>query len=180
MSTSDNSPQLAFLGNPVEICITTPNYKKTLEGLWQLGIGPWRVYTFSPSNTTNQTYHGKPSQFTMRVCFAQLSPSVVYEVIQPISGPSIFQDWLDKHNNEAGIHHIAYDLKGVKWEDRVRQFEQRGFEMSQGGSWMGKNQFAFFETEAATGTCFETYEFPEDWVDPEPEEWFPGPPKGTT
>ena len=43
----------------------------------------------------------------------------------------------------------------------------------QAGEWMGRNRFAFFGTEGKTGTCFETYEFPEDWVDPEPEEWFP-------
>lgn len=38
---------------------------------------------------------------------------------------------------------------------------------------MGQNHFAFFETEDATTTCFETYEFPPDWDYPEPEAWFP-------
>lgn len=38
---------------------------------------------------------------------------------------------------------------------------------------MGKNHFAFFETEMETTTCFETIEFPSDWTFPEPDEWFP-------
>jgi methylmalonyl-CoA/ethylmalonyl-CoA epimerase len=38
---------------------------------------------------------------------------------------------------------------------------------------MGKNHFAFFETESETGTCFETYEFPGDWEYLDSEEWFP-------
>src|SRR4051812_49292400 len=98
MASIESSKQ-SFLGNPVEICIVTSDYKKTIAGLWQTGIGPWRCYTFTPSNTTNQTFRGQASAFTIRVCFAELSPTMVYEVIQPISGLSIFQEWLDKHNN---------------------------------------------------------------------------------
>jgi len=170
-------PAPSFLGNAMEICIATPDYKKTISGLWALGIGPWRCYTFSPSTTTNQTYRGTSVPFVLRVCFANLTPTMVYEVIQPISGPNIFQEWLDKHNGEPGIHHIAYDMNGIPFQERVEKMRERGFEVSQGGSWMGRNHFAFFETEGLTGTCFETYEFPGDWVDPEPEEWFPEKPK---
>jgi len=90
-------PELSFLGNPIEICLVTKDYSRTIKGLSQLGIGPWRVYTFTPENTTNQTYRGKPSAFTMRVCFAELSPTMVYEVIQPVSSETIFQEFLDQH-----------------------------------------------------------------------------------
>jgi hypothetical protein len=130
------------------------------------------VYTFSPENTTEQTHQGKPSAFTMRVCFAALSPTMTYEVIQPISGPSIFQDWLDQHGNQSGIHHIAYDVNNLPWEQRMKEFEKRGFEVVQSGNFKG-NRFAFFGTEKDTGTCFETYEFPPEWVEPESEEWWP-------
>jgi hypothetical protein len=41
---------------------------------------------------------------------------------------------------------------------------------------MDANAFAFFDTEKATGTVFETYSIPEGFVWPEPEEWYPGPP----
>jgi methylmalonyl-CoA/ethylmalonyl-CoA epimerase len=86
-----------FLGSPIEICLVTKDFRRTITGLSQLGIGPWRIYTFTPENTTDQTYRGKSSPFTMRVCFADLSPTMVYEVIQPISGPNIFQEFLDQH-----------------------------------------------------------------------------------
>jgi len=55
----------SFLGKAVEIAIVTGDHKRTMEGLCRLGIGPWRIYTFSPENTTNQTYHGKPSPYTL-------------------------------------------------------------------------------------------------------------------
>ncbi|EKG19295.1 hypothetical protein MPH_03158 [Macrophomina phaseolina MS6] len=170
-NASSTANTATFLGNPMEICLVTRDYKRTISGLHALGVGPWRCYTFSPANTTNQTYRGQSSAFTLRVCFAELSPTMVYEVIQPVSGPNIFQEYLDAHGE--GVHHIAYDMNGIPFEERVKKFEERGFVMSQGGSWMGKNHFAFFETEERTGTCFETYEFPADWDYPEPEEWFP-------
>lgn len=178
-----------FLGKPIEICVVTADHKRTISSLYALGIGPWRIYKFSPTNTSNQTYNGASSEFTMIVCFAEFSsgstsdetnngsPSnMVYEVIQPVSGPSIFQDFLDAHGE--GVHHIAYDCNDIPFEERLREFEARGFKMVQGGSWMHRNHFAFFtETEDRTGTCFETYEFPDDWEYPEPEEWFPEQPK---
>jgi hypothetical protein len=84
---------------------------------------------------------------------------MVYEVIQPVSGPSVFEEWLDKHNDTLGIHHIAYDMNGIPFVDRIKEFEKRGFTMSQDGSWMSKNHFAFFETEDVTGTCLRRMSF---------------------
>lgn len=91
-------------------------------------------------------------------------------MIQPVAGPSIFQEFLEQHGE--GLHHIAYDCNNVPMEERVQEFKKRGFELAQGGSWMGDNHFGFFESEE-TGTCFETIEFASDWEYPEPDEWFP-------
>ncbi|KAJ9494538.1 hypothetical protein LTR99_003522 [Exophiala xenobiotica] len=156
-----------FLGNVIEICIVTRDHKRTIEGLLRLGIGPWKTYTFQPSNTTNQTYRGKPAEFTIKVCFAQ-AQNVVWELMQPVSGPSIFQEFLDKHGE--GIHHVAHDCNNIPWEERLAGFQARGFELVQSGSWQGRNHFAFFETEHATTTTFETYQFPDDWEDPVADE----------
>ena len=160
-----------FLGNVVEIAIVTRNHKHTMEGLCRLGIGPWQVHTFRPENTANQTYRGKPSAFTMKVCFAKVG-TLIWEIIEPVSGPTIFEDFLSAHGE--GIHHIACDCNNIPFEERIAGFQQRGFQLLQSGSWMGKNHFAFFDTDHATTTCLETYVFPEDWVYPEPDEWYPG------
>lgn len=160
----------AFLGKVVEIAIVTRDAQRTMRGLWLAGIGPWRVHTFTPDNTTNQTYRGEPSPFAMRVCFAQVG-DLVWELIQPLSGRTIFAEYLEAHGE--GIHHVAFDCNGMPFADRISEFERRGFRLSQGGSWMGTNHFAFFETEAATSTCLETYEFPDGWTYPEPEAWYP-------
>ena len=57
-------------------------------------------------------------------------------------------------------------------EERVQEFKKRGFELPPGGSWMGINHFALFESEE-TGNCFETTRFASDWEWPKPDEWFP-------
>ncbi|MBC8129896.1 MAG: VOC family protein [Rhizobiaceae bacterium] len=159
-----------FLGNAVEIALVTRDARRTIAGLWALGIGPWRIYTFDPTNTTNQTYRGRPSPFVMKVCFAAVG-QMIWEVIEPISGDTIFSEFLDSHGE--GLHHIAYDCNGSPFEERVAEFERRGFSMIQGGSWMGQNHFAFFGTEESTSMVFETYFFPDDWVYPEPEGLYP-------
>ena len=113
---------------------------------------------------------GKPASFVLDVCFAE-GDHIVWELISPKQGPTIFQEFLDKHGE--GIHHIAFDCNNMPFQERVEEFQRRGFAFDQGGSWMGKNHFAFFSTEADTSTCFETYEFPSDWDYPEPIAWYP-------
>ena len=159
-----------FLGKVVEIAIVTRDHQRTMEGLWRLGIGPWQVHTFSPENTTNQTYRGKPSPFVMKVCFAQVG-EMIWELMEPISGETIFAEFLERHGE--GIHHVAFDCNGVPFADRIAEFERRGFRLVQSGSWMGENHFAFFETESAVTTYFETYSFPDGWEYPPAEAWYP-------
>ena len=113
-----------FLGKAVEIALVARDARRTIAGLWSLGIGPWRIYTFDPTNTTDQTYRGRPSPFVMKVCFAAVG-DMMWEVIEPISGDTIFSEFLDSHGD--GIHHVAYDCNGSPFEERVAEFERRGF-----------------------------------------------------
>lgn len=166
----------SFLGRLQEICFVTADYRRTMEGLVRLGIGPWRVHTFDSSTVSERTYRGAPADFGIKVCFAAVGELAV-EIMQPLFGPSIFQEHLDLHGE--GIHHVAFDAQGRPWEERLGAFAQRGFPVSQSGRFAGQNTFAFFDTEEVTGTTFETYDIPPGFVWPEPEEWFPGPPPET-
>lgn len=170
---TDDRMTNAFLGNVVELAIVTGDHRKTMEGMVRLGIGPWRVYTFSPATVTEQTYRGEPAAFTVKVCFATCG-NIIWELMEPLSGPTIFQEFLERHGD--GLQHVAYDCNDAPWEERIEELERRGFACIQSGKWMGRNPFAFFETSEATGAVFETYSFPPDWTYPEPEEWYPAPP----
>jgi hypothetical protein len=163
----------SFLGRVVEIGIVTADCRRTMEGLVRLGIGPWRIYTFTPDDVQEQTFRGAPAAFTLRVCFAE-ADGVIWELMEPVDGPTVMQEFLDRHGE--GIHHLAFDCEDRPWEDRLGRFAAEGFALAQSGAWRSANRFAFFDTEAATTTTLETYVFPDDWEYPEPDAWFPGPP----
>lgn len=169
----ENTMSNGFLGNLVEVCIVTRDHRRTMEGLVRLGIGPWRVHTFTPENVTQQTYGGGPAEFSLKVCFAE-GKNVIWEIMEPLGGPSIVEDFLKEHGE--GIHHLAFDCENVPLERRIAAFAERGFPLTQSGRWLDQNAFAFFGTEGAASAVFETYVFPEGFEYPEPEEWFPAPP----
>lgn len=160
----------AFLGNVVKIAIVTRDHKRTMDGLLKVGIGPWRVYTFSPENTKNQTYHGEPTEFVLKVCFAK-SGNMVWELMEAVSGPTIFADFLEKHGE--GTHHVAYDCNNTPFEESITELKRCGFKRVQSENCLEVNHFAFFGSEADITTVFETYAFPSDWDYPEPEAWYP-------
>lgn len=163
----------SFLGKLIEVCFVTADHRRTMEGLVRMGIGPWRVYTFDSTTVTDRTYHGEAADFAIKVCFADVG-DMAFEIMQPLYGPSIFQEFLDKHGE--GIQHIAFDCDEQPWEQRIAHFTERGFPLVQSGKFMDANAFAFFDTEEATGTVFETYSIPPGFVWPEPQEWYPAPP----
>ncbi len=56
----------------------------------------------------DSTYYGEPCDGESLVSIAY-SGGTFIELIQPLSGRSIFQDYLDK-NPAGGVHHIAYSV----------------------------------------------------------------------
>lgn len=171
--TGDVTLSNSFLGETVQVCIVTKDYRRTMEGMVQAGIGPWRVFTFGPHNCKDLTLRGKPASFTMKLCMA-FSGTMFWEIVQPVEGDNIYTDFLDRHGE--GIHHVAFGCDGVPWAERVAGFEKNGFQCIQSGIWEDVVPWAYFGTEQATGTIFEIYDIPEGFVIPEPEEWYPAPP----
>jgi hypothetical protein len=162
-----------FLGGAIEIRIATRVYRKTMEGLVQLGIGPWRVYTFTPDTVSEQTYRSEPASFSIKVSFAQQPNGIIWETMQPLEGPSNFEELVQRRNKStACMHHfhIEFDCNHKQWEDRIADFESRRFSLIRSEKRMG---FPFFDTEAATGG---TKYFPPGFEYPEPKEWNPEPP----
>lgn len=163
----------SFLTETVQVCIVTRDHRRTMEGMVGLGIGPWRIYTFGPETCTDLTLHGKPASFSMRLCMAWTG-SMFWEIVEPLEGPSIYKDFLERHGE--GIHHTAVASGTMPWKARIEAFQERGFECIQSGIWLGRVPWAYFGTEKATGTIFEIFDIPEGFEMPEPEAWYPAAP----
>lgn len=165
----------SFLGDLVQVCAVTRDHRRTLEGMVRLGIGPWTIRTFDASNLTETSYRGAPAAFAMKVCLAN-SRNMNWEVIEPLAGPSIYEDFLSAQGE--GIQHLGFNCAGIEYEQRIRELTRRGYEPVQTGVYMGRVRFHYFGTAADLGTVVEVYSVPSGFVFPEPEAWYPAPPPG--
>jgi len=73
------------------------------------------------------TYYGKPSKASSLVSIAY-NAGTFLELIEPVSGPSIFQDYLDK-NPGGGVHHIAYTTPAADLNQFISEMMTKGFDV---------------------------------------------------
>ncbi len=108
------------------------------------------VTNFSPTVTTrlkdyDGTYYGEPSDAENFVTMAY-SGGTFIELIQPISGKSIFKDYIDD-NPTGGVQHIAYGTPISNLDKVILEFENKGY-----------NVVSSFDTPIAKIVFFDTRE----------------------
>ncbi len=98
------------------------------------------------------TYYGEPSDAESLVSIAY-SGGTFIELIQPISGNSIFQDYLDK-NPAGGVQHVAYSIPVVNLKKVISEFNDNGFPVI---SWFNTPiaEIVFFDTCKEIGVMTE-------------------------
>jgi catechol 2,3-dioxygenase-like lactoylglutathione lyase family enzyme len=136
-----------------------------------LGIGPWNVYTIGAPALTGMTYRGEPADFVIRHALA-FSGEVMLELVQPIGGPSIWQEYLDARG--PSLHHIAFYVDD--FDAASAEMASRGWIGVQTGVGFGKSRdgvFTYYEHPLATGIIAEVVKPPTERFAPE---WtYPGP-----
>jgi methylmalonyl-CoA/ethylmalonyl-CoA epimerase len=133
------------------------------------GIGPWDVYTFSPDWISGMTFRGKEQPYTMKLALTQVG-DVMYELIEPVDGPSSYEEFLNEHGE--GLHHLGYFVDDI--DVAIEEMESKGYPLLQSGRGMGTRNdggYAYFETGGALGCIVEAIEMPEEM--PPPERTFP-------
>jgi methylmalonyl-CoA/ethylmalonyl-CoA epimerase len=121
--------------------------------LW--GIRDWTIVENGPDNMHGLHYMGEPTDFSMRLALTGADPQL--ELLQPLKGPSILADWLDRHGE--GLHHMGVDVKSV--DETIAQMAQVGITCVQHGYGFGADgsgAFAYFDTEAVLGCLIEAIE----------------------
>jgi methylmalonyl-CoA/ethylmalonyl-CoA epimerase len=88
--------QIAVVVRDIEAALKT--YTETL------GWGPWSVFDYKPPLLHDTQVKGVPVEFRMIGAEASVD-GLGFELIQPVSGPSIYQEFLDAHGE--GVQHIA-------------------------------------------------------------------------
>jgi len=166
-----------FVSEIVQIGIVTKDFRRAIAGFLKLGIGPWQIHKLGPETVSNMTYRGALSPHVMTICLASTG-SMEWEIIQPIVGPTIYDEFLAKHGE--GIHHVALKCGEIPWSEKVACLEAQGFRTIQSGCWLNVMSYAYFESEVAPGMTFEIWDECCDFVPPEPDEWWPARPQIAT
>jgi methylmalonyl-CoA/ethylmalonyl-CoA epimerase len=122
-----------------------------------LGNGPWRVYEFGPHMMGRYEVYGEPADARTLVALNDTKPQI--ELLQPLSGTSIYKDWLDQRGE--GLHHVGAVVESV--DAAVAAAETDGIEVLSYGEGFGSDgsgRFAYLDTQPRLGMIFEVIEPP--------------------
>ncbi len=89
----------------------------------------------------------------MRIAIAKLSPTVEFELIQPLSGETIYDEFLEARGE--GIHHLGFFVQDIR--ARVEAMQQMGIAVLQSGQRPG-GKWAYMDTEPLAGMIIEWIE----------------------
>jgi methylmalonyl-CoA/ethylmalonyl-CoA epimerase len=141
--------QVAYLVPDLEMAIADWNAV--------LGARKWHSWRYSPRTLPRMGFRGEPGRFEMRIALSAQAPQV--ELIQPVSGPSIYHEWIDRRG--YGPHHIGRFVGNI--ETTVEELRALGAEPVQWGAGYGVNGdggFAYYEFGPDGETVVELIEPP--------------------
>ena len=138
----------------------------------RLGIGPWWVTLYAPPRLTDMRIRGEAIPYSFKAA-AALTGHTWWELIEPVDGPSIYEEFLAEHGQ--GLHHVLVEHEGIDFEGAIATFTERGCPPLMEGR-MGEVRFAYVETEGPLKTVMEVVYRPPGFVRPEPDYWYPAPP----
>ena len=100
---------------------------------------------------TEGTYLGRAGDWVIHLYLGYAGDTQI-ELIQPVSGSSIFEDCLQRHG--VAVQHIAYWLDDEEYDDAARQLESAGYPLMQSFT-TPLARAGYFDTRAAIGVVTE-------------------------
>jgi methylmalonyl-CoA/ethylmalonyl-CoA epimerase len=148
-SMTKTSPGL----NLAQIAWVVKDIQSTLKFFQEvMGIGNFSKIQTIRVKEFDGTYYGEPSNAESLVAMAY-SGGTFIELIQPLSGNSVFQDYLDK-NPAGGIQHVAYRIPIADLDKVISEYVDKGYPViSTFDTPIAK--IVFFDTSKETGVMTE-------------------------
>ncbi len=94
-------------------------------------------------------YYGKLVNSKWVKAFCSLGP-LELEIIQPITGPTIYHDFLNENNE--GVHHLGFDVRDI--DEILFLCRKMEIQVIQSG-WGSTSRFAYLDTVKVGGVTFE-------------------------
>jgi catechol 2,3-dioxygenase-like lactoylglutathione lyase family enzyme len=161
------SGALSFLENGIDqIAFVVEDLEAIVERYWRtFGIGGWVFHTYAAPLLSYMTYHGRPAEYSMRLALSYFGPNRV-ELIQPLEGPSVYHDFVEKHG--YGVQHFGIVVPQM--ESALSEARAAGIKVLMEGAGFGLDgdgYFAYLDTEDAFGVTYELIERPARRVEPD-------------
>jgi methylmalonyl-CoA/ethylmalonyl-CoA epimerase len=148
-------PQLSGR-RPFQIAVVVRDLDEAVARVQRMfGIDDWVRVVNGPQNLHGLHYRMQPAEYSMRLALAGSDPQV--ELLQPLEGPSIFAEWLERRGE--GLHHLGYLVDSV--DETIAEMTAAGYVCLQHGYGFGRDgsgAFAYFDTEAELGYIVEAIE----------------------
>ena len=131
----------------------------------RFGIGDWKIYTYGPDLLSYMKVRGKDSQYSSRIALSYLGETRI-ELIQPLYGDTIFQDFINSHG--YGVQHLGIYVPNIA--EAIKEAESFGFSVIFAGGGFGPDgdgHYAYLNTEEQFGVTYELIERPKRRHEPE-------------
>ena len=115
------------------------------------GIGPWKIYEFTPANAPDLHEYGQPAKRSFRVAGAMVG-QMHWELIQPLDNEGIYARFLAEKG--GGVHHIAVAAKN--FDEMLAMEAKRGVDLLLSGEFEGV-KVAYLNTERDLGVILEVF-----------------------
>jgi hypothetical protein len=134
----------------VQVGIVVKDLEKTIRNYYDvLKTGPWDIFEFGPPDMREGTYRGQPSDWSAVVGFCWIGDQQL-EIIQPLKGPSIYHEHLQKKGE--GLHHIKEKVDDCR--KVIEEYRKKGIPVIQSGKY-GDGEFYYLDTESYLGMIIE-------------------------
>ncbi|MCS0498886.1 VOC family protein [Protaetiibacter mangrovi] len=157
--TASSTARLPLLDRaPDQVAYVVPELRPAVERMARvLGVGEWLVWDYDGAYVPRRRYLGEDAEYRSIVAMPAYGPAL--EIIQPLTGPSIYTTFLEERG--AGLHHIGYYVPSVA--DARAHFAALGVAevLSGGGHGVdGDGEYAFFDLRDVVGSYVEAIEAP--------------------
>jgi 4-hydroxyphenylpyruvate dioxygenase-like putative hemolysin len=138
-------------GDVIQVAHVVRDIDQAMKRYWDtFGLGPWSVYQFKPPEVRESMVHGRPSDFTYLVAVTDFRGGVQLELMQPLTGRSIYDEHLERKGE--GLHHVK--LYYADCQAALARYRALGIQVIQSGKY-DEDEFYFLDTERDFGSVIE-------------------------
>lgn len=142
-------------GEIKQICVLVDDVQKAMKEYWEkFGIGPWDIRHFTPDTVHDLYVRGEAVtegfDFICAVCWVG---DMEFELIQPIKGPNIYWEFLEKYG--SGLHHFKIVIPDdEELKAYVDELQAKGLKVIQTG-WIDNDVHYYLDSYEQLGLTLE-------------------------